>query len=277
MVLSTKNGLFSIKRLGQLLLRELTIGYRSLLIAMAAVGGVVVILSVLTTMGVAHASGGMGGPGSDFYLGLFRNLLFLGGFIVTSLAFREVWQNGGGIFYLTLPGSVFEKFLSKLLVTSIGFALGSLLFMAGVTALSELIDHLLFGYGHGYFYMGSLIVAALKACLFYVITQSLFLLGSIWFKKVALIRTALWMGIFAIALAIIVGIATRIFLGSKMNWSGMGFRFNLNNGDFMQMFGPGTRTASGLSAFKIVSQVLFYALAPVCWLATYFKLAEAEV
>jgi hypothetical protein len=267
----------SFKRMGQLLLRELTSGYRSILIAMAAVGGVVVIMSILTTLGVAHTSGGMGGPGSDFYLGLFNNLLFLGGFIVTSLAFREVWQNGGGIFYLSLPGSVFEKLLSKLLVTSVGFAVGSLLFMTGVTALSELIDHLLFGFGHGYFYVGSMLVAALKACLFYVITQSVFLLGSIWFKKVALIKTAVWVGIFAVGLAIVAGIAARIFLAHKMNWTGMGFSMNLNNGDFMQMFGPGSRTHGGLSAFKIVTQVLFYAMAPVCWLATYFRLAEAEV
>ncbi len=276
MVMSTKNGFFKLERLGQLLLRELMSGYRSLLIAMAAVGGVVVVLSVLTTMGVAHTSGGMG-PGSDFYLGLFRNLLFLGGFIVTSLAFREVWQNGGGIFYLTLPGSVFEKFLSKLLVTSIGFALGSLIFMAGVTALSELIDHLLFGYGHGYFYMGTLIIAALKACLFYIITQSMFLLGSIWFKKVALIRTALWAGIFAIGFAVVVGIAARIFLATKLHWAGAGFSFNLNNGDLTQIFGAGSSGQSGLSAFKIVAQVLFYAMAPVCWVAGYFRLSEAEV
>ncbi|HEY9595189.1 MAG TPA: hypothetical protein VHE79_11965, partial [Spirochaetia bacterium] len=137
-----KNGSFSFKRLGQLLLRDLTGGYRSMLTAMAAVGGVIIVLSVLSTMGLARSQG-FAGPGFGFYLQFLGEILFIGGFIVTSFAFREVWQPGGGIFYLTIPGSILEKFLSKLLVTSIGFAIGSLVYMAAVTAVSEGINHLL--------------------------------------------------------------------------------------------------------------------------------------
>ena len=104
------NSILSTRRFGHILLRELAGSYRGLLIAMAAIGGVLIIISALMAMG--HAAGAAPGGVSGFLLGYFRNMLFLGGFILTSMAFREVRQNGGGSFYFTLPGSLFEKLLA---------------------------------------------------------------------------------------------------------------------------------------------------------------------
>jgi hypothetical protein len=269
-----KNGLISPRRLGHLLLRELAGGYRSVLIAMAAVAGVIIISSILSVFGLSRVTrGGDGG----FYFGYFMNLLFIGGFIVTSLAFKEVWQNGGGIFYLTLPGSTLEKLLSKLLVTSIGYALGSMVFMAAVAAVSEGINLLLFGYGHGMPDLGGQIVGALKAVLFYVIAQSVFLLGSIWFKKTALVRTALWIMIIGVAAVIVAFVTVRFSMGHLFTMGPQGWSFNLDENGLRSWFAPGTRATGIAEAARITAWVYVGALAPVCWLATYFRLAEAEV
>ena len=111
MEMHMNSGFWSARRFGHILLRDIAGGYRSLLIAMATVAGAVIVLSALTTLGMSSrgsisAAGASGAAG--FSLNIFRNILFLGGFIVTSLAFHEIRQNGAGMFYLTLPGSLFE-------------------------------------------------------------------------------------------------------------------------------------------------------------------------
>ena len=278
-----KNGFWSTRRFGRLMLREVATSYRALLIAMAAVAGTVIVLSALTALGLVAVNPGAR-PGTEgFYLGYFINLLFLGGFIVTSLSFREVWQNGGGIFYLTLPGSMFEKALSKLLMTSVGFGLGSLIFMTAVAAVSESIDTLVFGFGHGMF--NPFDPSALLNLGRYLLLQSVFLLGSIWFRKLAFVRTVLWIAIFAAGIAIVLAVVGRISFSNHMVWNTVqasgarfgGWSFNFGGQNLPQIFAPGTAAYGRLMVFKTIADVGCYALAPVAWLATYFRLHETEV
>ena len=133
---------FSVRRLGLLLRRDFSVGYKSVFIAMAAVGGFVILVSVLSALVRKF------GP---IHFQLYLPLLFLGGFIVTSLIFKELHLNGQGVFYMTLPGSNLEKFLSKLLVTSLGYAFGSLFFYTAVSSAAEGINRVIFGYGHAFF------------------------------------------------------------------------------------------------------------------------------
>jgi hypothetical protein len=268
-----KNGFFSTRRLGRLLLRELAGSYRSLLIAMGAVGGAVILISALTVLGLTRATGGAVETG--FYLGYFTNLLFLGGFIVTSLSFREVWTTGGGIFYLALPGSTFEKFLSKLLITSVGFAVGSAVFMGITAVVSQAVNSLLFGVAFGFGNIGPQLLQALKMMGIYAITQSVFLLGSIWFHKTAFLRTALWIVICGVGLGLIALLAARLIIPSIVNIHG-GMSINFDTRQLGATF-SGARVQNLLETAKTVACVLFYASAPVCWLATYFRLGEAEV
>ena len=271
-----RRGLFSARRFGHIILRDVAGGYRSLLIAMAAVAGAVVVLSALTALGISSRGPGSVAGGGGFYLNFFRNILFLGGFIVTSLAFHEIRQNGAGMFYLTLPGSLFEKLLSKLLITSVGYAVGSALFITAASTLSEVINRLLFGFGHGFF--NPFDPTVLKMAAVYLVTQSIFLLGSIWFRKIAFLKTMLWIIIFAIGAAIVFGVAARFILPGQLAGHGLGWSMNLGRGQLFGMLGPGARGYAGLPGFTLAARILFYgALAPVCWLAAYFKLGEVEV
>jgi len=267
---------FSVRRFGRLLLRDLAYGYRGLLIAMAAVAGGIIVFSAIGALAMSAGGAMEGTVRGDGYFGFFQNLLFLGGFIATSLAFREVWQNGSGIAYLTLPGSVFEKFVVKLLATSVGFAVGTIVFMTATAAASEALDRLVFGVGHGFF--DPFTPAVLQAVARYLVLQSFFLLGSIWFRKLAFVRTVLWIVLFGAALAIVSAIALRIGLSSHMRSLRLGgWSFNLNGMGLQDLFTPGSRGYSGAMAFKVAAEALFIALAPASWVAAYFRLGEAEV
>ncbi len=278
----TTSGFWNPRRFGQLLLRELVSGYRGLLIAMAAVGGSLVLITALSAIGIA-VGGAPARASTGFYFGFYQNLLLLGGFIVTSLAFREVWSNGGGIFYLTIPGSLFEKFVSKLLVTSVGFAVGSTIFFTAAAAVAEGVSYLIAGGGHGFF--NPLVPEVLRLMVIYLVTQSLFLVGSIWFRRLAFIKTALWAALFALAAGIVAVIAIRVGLAPHFAWHTVtaghvqigGWSLNLANEQLVALFAPGTRGYAGLETFATIGRVAFYLMAPVCWIAAYFRLAEAEV
>ena len=273
-------GFFNTRRFGQLLFRDLANGYRGWLIAAAAVAGTLIVVSALTVMGISR---GGGGGASAFHVSFYIQLLFIGGFISTSFAFREVRQNGAGIFYVTLPASQFEKFASKLLVTSVGYALGSLVFYTATAAASEGINHLIFAAGNGFFNPFGLTV--LRAVGIYLLAQSIFLLGSIWFKKLAFVRTVLWLSLFAFAAVLVAAVAARIILADHFVMSAAqagsakvgGLTLNWSKDFLMSTFGHGSSGYPGILVFKTLAQVLLAALAPVCWLATYFRLRETEV
>ncbi|MGO9308913.1 MAG: hypothetical protein ACLQDL_07825 [Spirochaetia bacterium] len=273
--------ILDIRRLGRLLLREIVYGYRGLLIAVAAVAGGVIVISAIGALGASAGGAPVGSVNGDGYFRFFQTLLFLGGFIVTSLAFREVWQNGSGLAYLMLPGSLFEKFLAKLIMTSVGFAAGTLVFVSAVAGASEALDRVLFGVGHGFF--NPFAPAALQAAARYLVFQSFFLLGSIWFRKLAFVKTALSIVVFGIALGIVFTIAMRIGLASHFALGpghGMrlgGWAFDLNGRGLQDVFSPGGRGYRGAMAFKIAAEALSIALAPASWVAAYFRLGEAEV
>lgn len=278
-----KTGFFSPRRFGQLLLRDLANGYRGWLIAAAAVAGTVLVLSGLTILGTSRIPGVRPDGISGFYASFYIQLLFLGGLISTSFAFREVRQNGAGIFYLTLPASALEKFASKLLATTVGYAVGSLLFFTATAAVSEGLNRLVFGSGHGMF--NPFNPAILKAAGLYMLVQSAFLLGSIWFRKLAFVRTVLWLSLVVLGLAVITAVAARIILADQAGVNAVqagaarvgGWSLNLGKDLLMSRFGPGGPGEAGLRVFKVLAQVVGGVLPLAFWVAAYFRLRETEV
>jgi hypothetical protein len=264
------NKVFKPRRFAQLLLRDLAGGYRSLLVAMAAVAGSVLLVSALTVLGRKLAGAN---TGADFYPNMFVNILFLGGFIVTSLAFREARQNGGGIFYLTLPASSLEKFASKLLATSVGYALGSLVFFTAVAAVSEGVNRLIFGFGNSFF--NPFEPGVLESIGYYLVFQSVFLLGSVWWKKLALVKTVLMLQLVAVGIVMVAAVALRIVF--RQYFHGWEIDFGTVPG-FDQLV---TLTTAGTGPLmqigSVVRIVVLSATAPVCWVIGWLRLREIEV
>ena len=278
-----QKGFFKPQRFVQLLFRDFTSGYRSTLIAMAAVAGAMILFAVLTALGIRFG----GQPrdlSGEFYFGFFTNILFIGGLIVSSLAFREAHRRGAGIFYIAIPASTFEKLASKLLVTSLGYALGTVIFITALSALTEAILWLIFGFGLGFFNPMTMIV--LYCLIGYLIAQSVFLLGSVWFKKAAFVKTVLWIILFGIAATAVIIVILRILEPQYFDWGAYrtgsqavsGASIKMTDEYLAGLFAPGTRAYAGCMAFFTIGKILVYGvLAPVSWLAAYFKLGEIEV
>jgi hypothetical protein len=273
------------RRIGQLFLRELAHGYRGLLVASAAVAGGMVVIAALGALARSMGGAPEGTVLGDNYWFYFQALLFLGGCIVSSMAFREVWHGGGGIAYLTLPGSTLEKVVVKLLLTSVGFAAGTLVLITGAAAASEALDRLVFGVGHGFFNPFTEEVG--QAVVRYVVVQAVFVLGSIWFRRLAFIKTVLTLMIIGVCLGIIAAIALRLGIGPHLSemggLSGGGsmrfgrWTFQMDGSGLQDLFTPGSRGYAGAQAFKYAAEALAIALAPASWVAAYYRLREAEV
>jgi hypothetical protein len=262
---------FKPRRFAQLLLRDLAGGYRSMLVAMAAVGGSVILLSALTVLGMSLGSSRAGAW--SYHYNLYNSLLFLGGFIVSSLAFREIRQNGGGIFYLTLPASAIEKYASKLLATSVGYALGSVVFYTAVAAASEGINRLIFGFGNAFF--NPFDRSILEALGYYLVAQSVFLLGSIWWRKSAFLKT--W----GLLMAVAVGVAVLMYFTARI-----AFGWNATEVHDNWLLIPGwqrlmEQTTAGYGPLveigRILRIVFLAGTAPVCWIIGWLRLRDIEV
>jgi hypothetical protein len=256
---------FSFQRLGLLLRRDLLSGYRSTVIAMLAVGGFILIVGVLAAFN----------PNSgDVYRGLYTGLLFLGGFIVTSMAFHEVRLNAQGIHYLSLPGSALEKFLSKLLLTAAGYVVGTLIFFTAAVALTEGINRLVFGRGHPFF--NPFARDNLRMLAAYFIAQSVFLLGSIYFRKLHFVKTVLSLVVLALGLIVIGTSFARVvfkeyFIGPILNF-GPYMEELSRSGELQTVLGPLAHR------FQLAIRILLVStFAPVCWVVSYLRLRETEV
>jgi len=256
---------FSIRRLGLLLRRDFSAGYKSVFIAMAAVGGFVILVSVVSAFGREL------GP---IHKQMYFPLLFIGGYIVTSLTFKELHLNGQSVLYLTLPGSSLEKYLSKLVVTSAGYAFGSLFFYTAVSSAAEGINRLIFGYGHPFF--NPFERFTLIAIAVYLVTQAVFLVGSVYFRKLAFIKTNLYLWLFGIVVVILVAVTGWFIfrdyaVGSRIDLEPYFQRLG-DSGQLQAILGPMAEK------FWQVGKGLFWGvMAPVCWVISYLRLRETEV
>jgi hypothetical protein len=146
-------------------------------------------------------------------------------------------------------------------------------FYTAAAAASEGINRLVFGFGNAFFNPFDRHV--LESLGYYLVAQSVFLLGSVWWRKLAFLRT--WGMLMAVVagVALVGGITARIvfreyFIGSSLNLSRV----------------PGwndliRQTTAGYGPLVEIGRVLrivFLAgTAPVCWLIGWLRLRDIEV
>jgi hypothetical protein len=262
--------LFDPRRFFLLLRRDFIAGYRGLLVMAAAVGGAVFVLSVLSAFFSARDTG--------LYFAVFGWLLFLGGYIYTGSAFRELHQAGTGPQYLMLPGSTLEKLVSKVLASSVGYAAAVLLVTSASAAVSELVDRLLFGTGHRMFDPFDPVVY--RSVALYLVTSPVFLLGSVWFKRLVVLKTALSISVLFIGLAIVAGAVTRLlfsgfFAGPFPPWRAPDAFGRYFSGSIPPRSALEIMWKNGV--IPTFLKLLFWAAMPAaCWLISYLRLAETE-
>jgi hypothetical protein len=247
---------FSINRLYLLIQRQLVVNKKNLLIAFAACFGTILTIFLLTIYGSATVQ----------YMPLIAisfSVIFLGGYIFTSIGFNELHTPDKAYQYLTLPATTLEKLLSVWLLTSFIYIVVSMI-LIGIIALSGNLFALAIG-------AGTMGIGAFKQIpIFmmigiYLITQTIFLLGSCYFRKNNFLKTLFALFVFGMALAIYAGINGMIFFHS--------FNININDeatSETFKLFMEQT--------FPIIIKVIFHYLsAPFFLVVSFFVLKERQV
>jgi hypothetical protein len=208
------------------------------------------------------------------------------GFIFTSISFNELGGKPRGIDYLLLPASHLEKFLTTLLVTTVGFLVvyhtafflavkageSILLVRKGihlVNDLSHTTEHDTWQLNYYFWFIG----------------QAIILLGTLYFQKYSLIKTIFCVLLFLAGLYLLNAIFAQLFFHQYMrDWKEQ-FPFLGINIQLPQNMEARTADYTmhfvTLSLPKAVWEPLWgfckFGFAPILWTVAYFKLRDKEI
>jgi len=207
--------------------------------------------------------------GDHLHLGLYVFFLFVSGILVSSNSFRNLREDTTAGAWLTLPASISEKFVSRLFLTSGGYVIATALIYFLISAVSEGINQLLFNYSHPLFNPFSSWVGISAAI--YVVIQSVFLTGSIYFRRFALVKTLFFLTLFCLALVLFFFLAVRVVMGGHMDTlteHGLRIAWNMIASDWLVQVKD--------TLVQITATIFWGLLAPFCWAISFFRLKEFE-
>lgn len=229
------------KRLSRLIVNDLKINSKVIFISIAAVFVFWTLLSL--------------GSGGVLSLLLYSFALYVGGFVMTSRSFKELHNSEIAYHYLTLPCSNFERFLSKWIITSVGYAIALLALFLFYNVLQIGIHYMLFSHGIPFINIfDPLLWHSIET---YIILHSIVFLGAVVFKRYSLLKTALFVGCLMLVFTIFTGsISFHLF----SLWTPYAVQIQ-NVGELV----------------SFVLNALWFAIAPFCWIVTFNRIKEYEI
>lgn len=227
------NNYFNTRRFGLLCKNEVLSNYKSWGVYLITIIGIYTVIAMIITAFNKFAMGSAGfNPNSLNYM--FPGFLFIGGYIVSSLTFSDINDKLKSSLWFSLPGSTLEKYTVGVLVSSIGYGAFIIIAFVLASSVSVIFTQPLFGYSMAIFSVKLFVYDsmsigpnALFLILVYILTHSIFLVGSIVFKKGSFIKTVLvfsvvqtvlyvifaFIGIFVLKSGISENWDVRIFMG----------------------------------------------------------------
>ena len=206
----TGSDVFSTTRFGLLIKKEIREGWRSWLVSLGALLGLMDLLSILCANNCYYE-----GISANYYsyesaryeLLFFAMILFIAGAFVASGAFKTMATPPSALSVLMLPASQLEKFLLRWVVTVPVFFIATCIF-------AVMADLVRVGYAHMQFGMGLRCVPwfdlllhpenhdyaegfVRHLLLLYFCVQSFFFLGSVFWVKRAMVKTFVSLGLIA--------------------------------------------------------------------------------
>jgi hypothetical protein len=262
----TIESVFSPKRFWYLFKKEMLAIYRPMLTVYGAAALLVLIISFFSTAV-------MKGEGRLHY-GFFYFFLFSIGPILSSMAFLPIYKKERNMEYLMIPASTLEKFLVKYLSVTVVFVASLIVFSGATGLVSEGLNMLLLKRHHVLFH--PIDKNAALVMLHYLIIQSVFLLGSAYFKRIPYVQTllVLWLlsFVFMILGFIFLGVIAKTFMESAPMMAGGAQTLLTNPQMIVEFLGP-----YGKALALILKISYFGVLAPVCALISFLRLREAQV
>ena len=205
--------------------------------------------------------------------------LMLCGSIYGSISFATLGNKEKGQYWLSFPASVTEKMIVTIFYTTIVFFLvytscfllckwAAELYMVAYikthagASLQEMNWEQHFGEAYKYFIWG------------YFCLQSLFILGSVYFKQFAFIKTVIFVTLIGGALSFLIAkMAMGMFSQFNFYWN------NLELREFHdpENYGVYKSYALGSTLSKVLGYLLTYSWVPLFWVITWFRLKEKEI
>ncbi|RBL92930.1 hypothetical protein [Chitinophaga flava] len=264
------NNVLDFRRFGFYLRQHLLASWKSYMLGTLAILGIMLLfpLFILVTGNIPNRMTDLVG---FYYVGLF-----FAGMLFTSMSFTDFINKEKGVHFLMLPASLFEKYISMFLITSIGFLLVyNLCASIGFFAIDNVVrsktgmglarNWEFFNTKNGaiYFYYG------------YVFLHAVFLLGAISFQRLAFFKTFVTTLLILGGLYLLNTIFVWILFGNKMYYPFQQVPFLL-----VATKGGVYNSEMFIISEKMIKSYAFiaeYVLAPVLWTIAYFRLKDKEI
>ena len=271
------NHTFHFSRIKLLFIRYFTEHWRRELVAFSAI---FIVLALLPRLAVSSI------PALPFIL--FCMILLFRGMHFSAHIFTEIHYTSSGMHYLHIPASGAEKFFVNGFLSLILFPLLCFALFYGATLFGNLLEPIMPSMLHyKVIDMATLIPSTNVGMLSvtsdpfgsssstlwavissYIFLQSIFFLGSLFFKKHPTTKTIVTVMVFSLALGIVQMVLAKVI------WSGV----NIESLSMVKekLILLGTKTF-GSRTVMMVDQVCHWALVLFFWVVSYLKLKEKEI
>ena len=254
-----ENGVFNPARCFQLVLSDLgmsvsRVGLSAKTIEVRAIGLIVLTLLAVSAY-IFWISAYSRGPIINeellsFLHGASYAVFLLTGFLLTSVAFKEIHNSEESYTWLTLPGSLLEKYVARLVLTSVGYVLMAAIFyvlfitlLVGLTRL--LFSHIVIPFNPYDKILGEFIAI-------FLVLHSLLIVGGIIFKSLSGLKTMC--------------IICAYWLAAGISWN-----------HYAVTLGMDSIRDLGTEPIGIIAPIAFWGmLAPVAWITGYYLLKRKQ-
>jgi hypothetical protein len=268
------NSNFSIERLFGLIRKQWIENSRFYLLGSLAIFGLMTICMIIfwVLMDGDNYS-------ESFAYNLYIIGLILTGTIYGSISFSILGSKEKGQYWLSFPASHAEKLITSIFFNVIlFFIVYTLSFMLVKWGCQTYIESYIRthkwasirpmnwedGFGEVFYYI----------IWGYFCLQALFMLGSVYFRQYAFIKTAIFVSIIAGILTFFIAkISMNMFQGHGFFWNGL----ELREHHVPENYGIYKSYSLGTTLSKVLGYLLTYCWIPVFWLVTWYRLKEKEL
>jgi len=255
---------FDTRRFFLIIRNEIILNRANFLIFSAVVWGILLI-NLLITMGIPD--------NIRIYGPSYSVFVFISGLIITEKAFKELHDENKGAAWLTLPASLFEKYVSRVAYAIVASTAGIMILFFLFSLISEGFIYLIFGTSntHELFnpFSGDILLKTLRSW----ILLSPFQLGIIYFKRRQFSKTFVSILGYQLFLVLIAVVGLKIFISNVHGQLSVNFPPEM----IPNLFIENISLAQAWSIVKWSASLAFwYFLAPLCWVTGYIRLKETE-